>query len=153
MSANSAEFKKLDKQLKRLGDRGYRKVVRKASAKAATPMVRAIRKRAKGSIKKGIAKKTKTYNNGTIFTIIGVSGPHGHLLEFGHRLVAGGTIARLRGGKTPKAADPSKTGQGHVVGHVRAHPFVRPAWDEGASKMQSKLTAELEAGIVKESSK
>jgi HK97 gp10 family phage protein len=44
-------------------------------------------------------------------TYVGSSAPHAHLVEFGHVLVHG------RGTKRA------------VLGHVPAHPFLRPAWD------------------------
>lgn len=47
--------------------------------------------------------------------VVGALGaPHAHLVEYGHQLVKGGPL----------------DGDGKVVGHVPAHPFLRPAYDE-----------------------
>lgn len=53
--------------------------------------------------------------------------PHSHLIEFGHDL--------WRGGR-------KRAGQGHLVGTVRAHPYLRPAFDAvrvGALKVVSTM--------------
>ena len=63
--------------------------------------------------------------------------PHGHLLEFGHRMVAGGSIARESTKKkkgTPRAKNPERTGKGTVIGFVQAYPFMDPALKDTESQ-------------------
>lgn len=68
--------------------------------------------------------------------VVGVAGPsyprgaHGHLVEHGHRLVRGGSTARV--GRWASKAIPAaklaeRTGAGAVAGHVSPRPFLAPA--------------------------
>lgn len=58
--------------------------------------------------------------------------PVAHLVEFGHQLVAGGTL---------------RSGEGHVVGHVPAHPFLRPAYDAQREAMVAAVGEKLKQAI------
>ena len=63
-------------------------------------------------------------------------GAHGWLVEHGHRMVTGGTVARL-GGKAPNAKREELTGKGRVVGFVAAHPIAKPAFDASVDRMET----------------
>ena len=155
-TATIAGAAELVKMLTQLGPRIERKITRGAMTMAATPVVRQIKANAKGMVAGGakrkhgkphlyqtIGKRTKTYaKKGVVYVAVGplykLGGYHGHLVEFGHRIVKGGSIARISGkqrGSAPKAKNPTRTGQGKASGIVRPHPFERPAWE--ATKQQA----------------
>jgi HK97 gp10 family phage protein len=166
MSATLTGDKELRAALNILPDRIYRKVVRQMTGKMATPIVSAAKRnlkavqseKARGVLAKGLRKKTKTYKaDGSVVTIVGGKFPeaaHAHLVEFGHRMVVGGTVSRLK--KQWSASRSSRTGKrggGRVVGFVPAKPFMRPAYD--ATKGQAMAIAEqaLRVGIEREAKK
>lgn len=109
------------------------------------------------------SRKTRKHLRDTIGTnvrvynkvIYGVAGPQypagasGHLVEHGHRIASGGSVARI--GKfakkrTPKAAN-GRTGRGRVIGIARPRPFMRPAMDQVRASVLSSLTATITAHI------
>ena len=112
-----------------------------------------------GTLKKGIAIAKATRQPPTIVRYqVGFSKKawYGRLVELGHKLVRGGTLA---GGKkrrtTPglpftrgRKPRPTTSGQGRVVGHVPARPFLRPAFDNNVQKaieaMKTTLREELD---------
>jgi HK97 gp10 family phage protein len=167
----------LIEHLKTLGPKIERKVVRGAISKASTLYVRAARKNARRILrqaeKKGyrrkqgqhlyetIAKRIKTYvKNGVVFCASGPRAklaPHAHLLEFGHRIVVGGSVKRkqesVRKSKTAALQAKGGRGQGRVVGEVRPYPFMVPAWDETRQTMLTKVMNEIGEGVVKEATK
>lgn len=61
---------------------------------------------------------------------IGPTAPHGHLIEFGHRL-------RRR----------DKNGRLRTVGFVPPRPFLRPAWDAHRARLLKELKPELQKAI------
>lgn len=99
---------------------------------------RASRKRLRDTI--GV--KTRIY--GRSKTIAGVVGPqypagaHGHLVEFGHRVVTGGSVARVgRWSKRGLPAAGVKTGKGIVGGRAVAKPFLSPAVEANRGNVNS----------------
>jgi len=78
------------------------------------------------ALRRSVKTKVKSYDE-YVLGIVGTTSMafHAHLVEFGHRLVRGGTIES--GGRVRKAKDPDRTGKGRVVGEVAPHPFIRPA--------------------------
>lgn len=99
---------------------------------------RASRKRLRDTM--GV--KTRIY--GRSKTIAGVAGPqypagaHGHLVEFGHRIVTGGSVARV--GRWSKRGLPSagvKTGKGSIGGRATAKPFLAPAVEANRGTVNS----------------
>lgn len=115
-----AGLKSLELFLKMLPQNIQRRVIRKALRKAAVPIVKQTRKEARKVAKspftpgykrkKGkhlyasVGTRLKTYTKGgVVFLAAGFmhreGGYHGHLVEEGHRIVTGGTIASKSGGK------------------------------------------------------
>jgi hypothetical protein len=58
-----------------------------------------------------------------------------HLVEYGHVQVKGGKVSRAKTSAGIAAAKLSGDFTGTVVGHVPAHPFLRPAYDETRDQM------------------
>ena len=157
--------KELLRALNLLPDRIYRKVVRQMTGRMATPVVKAAKRnlkavqsdKARGVLVKNLRKKTKTYKaDGAVVTLVGGKWPeaaHAHLVEFGHRMVVGGTVERLGGGPTPVSKRTGVRGGGRVVGFVPAQPFIRRAFD--ATKGQAMAIAEraLRVGVKREAKK
>ena len=63
-----------------------------------------------GKLRKSIKMKESKFDDGGF--IVYSNAPHAHLVEFGHDQIKGG----------------------RVVGHVEAHPFLRPAKEKGIKK-------------------
>lgn len=155
-------FKKL---AKKLPQNVFRRHVGKSANKAMTPVSRAAKKFAPkeaGDYRKSIGKKKKTYKR-TNVAWVGV-GPRkgkahyalGHLIEYGHRIVVGGTTARISGkqaGRTGSARNEARTGKGRVVGFVPAHPHLKPAMRTNKTKVISLYRKGLMRGITEEARK
>lgn len=99
-----------------------------------------------------ISTNVRVYNK----VIYGVAGPQypagagGHLVEHGHRVVTGGSVARIgkyASKKTPKATKRGRTGKGQVAGFARPRPFMRPSMDSVRAAVMSSLTATITAHI------
>lgn len=81
------------------------------------------------------------------------AGAHGHLVEYGHRIVRGGTVARVstsRSARRSVAMPRSKVGRsgmGKVVGKTRAIPFMVPALKDTQGKIAGMLSGELVQAI------
>ena len=65
--------------------------------------------------------------DGEIF--VGPTVPHAHLVEFGHMLVKARYSATLHLVKRRRGARWERKQTKRVIGHVPAHPFMRPAFD------------------------
>ena len=126
LSATVHGLDELQRLLKTLPGQLSTKVVRQALHAAAKIGVKALRDEAalhddRGEIrvnlrtlKRRIAHLsdsavavTRQYGNGILYTAVGFewpTGAAGWLVEHGHRMVVGGTVARIQG-KTPKAAN------------------------------------------------
>lgn len=59
-----------------------------------------------------------------------------YLVEFGHRMVLGGTVPSGKPERTRTAADPEDTGKGRVVGEVAPHPWFRPAQEAAEPQIE-----------------
>jgi len=155
-----AEQKKIERALKQMPFKVFKKHVGRAAGMAMTPVLKDARKRVpveEGDLKESLAKKRKQYvRRRTCWVGVGPSGKTGQqgwLVEYGHRIVVGGTTARISGrdkGKTPKAANQANTGKGRVVGMVPPKPFLRPAFEANKAKVFSVYRRKLIAGIEKE---
>lgn len=80
-----------------------------------------------GELKASLRFRVKRKRYGVFFATIGPDKRHRGLansVEYGHRLVKGGKSRVKKSGMV--------AGTGRVVGHVPAHPFLRPAIDETA---------------------
>jgi hypothetical protein len=62
-----------------------------------------------------------------------------HVVEYGHVLVTGGKVSRAKTSAGIAAAKLSGDFTGTIVGHVPAHPFLRPAYDETKDQMVSNV--------------
>lgn len=134
------------------------------------------------TLKKALGKKAKSFRGGLIMVVmIGVrkdkkgkklkhkrkvgttkSGKdiyrnpinYAHLVEFGHRIVAGGSLRnsynltlqdtgkKSKSGKTLrrwKRSSVKATGKGSLTGHVAPRPFLRPALDKNKSQVKSTM--------------
>lgn len=98
-----------------------------------------------------ISTNVRVYNK----VVYGAAGPQypagagGHLVEHGHRIVTGGSVARIgkyATKKTPKAAR-GRTGKGRVGGMAKPFPFMRPAMESTRASVLSRLTAVLAAHV------
>jgi hypothetical protein len=96
-----------------------------------------------------IGRRSKTLSaSGMIRVSVGeISNmPHGWLVEYGHRMVVGGTVARISGkqaGKAPKAKRQGMTGKGRVVGQVEPHPWISIAFERSSAQMMSVFETEV----------
>lgn len=94
------------------------------------------------------------------------AGAHRHLLEHGHRLVHGGSIAkkakahdkpeskrgrkRTKGfvdGVAPRAVDASRTGAGRQTSFVDPKPFIKPTYDDTQGQARSLIISGMVAAI------
>jgi HK97 gp10 family phage protein len=159
MSFNSQDIKKMRHAMNQLPKAVFKRQVRNAVKKAITPMKKRAQQLApkkSGLLKRSISSKTKTYKNtGNVVGMIG-GGPHAHLVEFGHRIVTGGTAARISGkrrGKSDAATNKANTGKGSVVGFVPGRPFLRPAFIETKNESASIYRERILIGIDTEAKK
>jgi len=93
----------------------------------------------------------RAYANNVQFVTVGFAWPDGAagwLVEHGHRMVTGGTIARSSG-KTPKSKR-GMTGRGTVVGQVPPHPIAAPAFDSVVGQMKEAFTSGVAARAEQE---
>ena len=104
--------KQLIANLNALPDRVYRKIVRQSIGRATTPMKKAMKREAKKRrsttrtsgqhLFQTLKTRIRTYKaNSTILAVVGPKHPegaHGHLVEWGHRIVAHG--GQSSGGRT-----------------------------------------------------
>lgn len=152
-------IERLQGRFKLLQERMREDVLRKA-ARAAGNVVKAEieglapvldRKAAKstaldpGTLKASIAVLgVKRDGDGVAVATVGPKDEVAHVVrwvEFGHRLVRGGYSKVLPNGKT--------RGPGREVGTVRAHPFIRPAY-ENSSAEAAKAAGEVIASEIRE---
>lgn len=97
----------------------------------------------KTPLRETVQSKVKEYPSGKVVLVVGYNysggGQHGHLVEEGHRQVAGGKVAR-KGKKTDAAKH-----AGRVVGTVEGRHYLRKAIQATESQQESAM----EAGIAK----
>jgi len=154
----TAGFKELERALKLLPDRIQRRVMRTASTKAARPIVKAAKANARRTktgrklLAKSIGQRSKSYT--ATQTIVTVIGPRWGFKQEVGRTGAGKAIYE----------DPAKIAHlvehghvlaigGNVVGHVPAHPFLRPAFESQKGPALAIYKRELAAGIEREARK
>lgn len=135
-----------------------KRVVRKAARTGINKFKSSIKQNASkhgSALSSRVTSKVVTYRStNVVYAVTGpVAGdPHAHLVEFGHRMVVGGTVPRIgvKAGKTPRARNPKNTGKGRVVGQVPPHPFVRPAEDANKASVLATVSQELVIGTKRE---
>jgi hypothetical protein len=125
-----------------------RAVLTAAIAEALAPIVtsaRALAPRGRTgtlarSIRAVVGRRRGETTTATILS--GVS--YAHLVEYGHRLVVGGRVARA-GRFVPLSFRSRFTGQ--VIGQVAPHPFARPAFEAHAVEMAQTIEDRLVAAL------
>ena len=75
--------------------------------------------------------------------------PHFHLVEFGHKTVTGGTIARTSGRTAAESRRTGERGKGTVKGFVEGRPFLGPAARDTLARQRQILVSELIKEIAK----
>ncbi len=176
MGVKITGVKELERRLRLLPERVARRVVRRSVVKATDIFRKAIHANASaakdtGEFQASANKRIRTYRGETIvgvagFKVFDLTGRGNktypsnidYLLEFGHRIVVGGTTERLSGGsKKSTHAQKSKlkgrTGKGRVVGKVEPLGIVRKAYDARKSIALTTLTHGIAKGIEKEAAK
>lgn len=83
---------------------------------------------------------------------------YAHLVELGHRIAQGGTLARLpnasgRRGSTPRAKNALRSGMGRSGGFVVGKPFIRPAYQQQKQHVENLIREDLTRGIYDEARK
>lgn len=160
----------LDKNLRELGPKVYKRVMRKAVRAGAKPLVSATKSRAPnqtGTTKKSIGVVIRSYPAKE--TVIAVVGPKkettavviaghkvkkhvpaniAHLVEGGHRIVKGGKL-KVSGKDRSKGINAT----GRVVGHVPPHPFLGPALETSKAAILNGLSDKMRQGITQEAAK
>jgi len=112
--------------------------------------MRTLKSRAEHLSDSAVAVTRHYGGNGIEYTAIGFQWPKGAagwLVEHGHRMVTGGTVARLSG-KTPHAKSETLTGAGRVVGFVKPHPIALPAFEKCRPAMEEAFQATVEDGLA-----
>ncbi len=187
----------LERRLRLLEERLRLKIVRAALRKAAKPIIDAAKRNAKttdarmgerlGGLSDSMGSVVRNYQKKVICVVGSLHGKVyqrkgkkelpakiAHLVEFGHRIVVGGTAAPIQpegyipgklvwntqlrtlvgnvpgSRRTARSKRTGKSGQGKTAGTVRGQPFLRPAWDSQRSAAQSTLEQEIAAGIERE---
>jgi len=96
-------------------------------------------------LKKSVKSKVLPAKGETVVAIVGTApaARQAHMVEFGHKMVVGGTISSGDPARVRPATDPKRTGKGRVIGSVQPHPFVRPSFDAAAPAIERILIDEL----------
>lgn len=145
MSAQLLGADALIRKLEALPGKVYRRVVRKAINKGATPMVKAARRyapRESGLLAKSMGKKLKSYfARGVVLSVVGPRG------GFGKEVTLPDGTSEYR--------DPVK--YAHLVefgtDHSPAQPFMRRAYEENKTALMSAMFGEMKTGIEREAAK
>ncbi len=150
-----------------LSERVQKNVVQKVMAAAMVPLMQEmranIRRMTKESNKPGRGRLHRADAIGikqargrhAAFGVVGpiyAIAPHAHLIEFGHRIVTGGTASRTTSTGIVKRAK-SGTGKGKVGDNTRKFPFASDAFARTAERVKRDLEQRILAGILKEANR
>lgn len=99
--------------------------------------------RSPGRLRRSIRSKVFKNTPGRAARLISTKDPIAHLVEFGHKLVVGGTL-KGSGGKTRTARNRFRTGKGRVIGFVSSRPdstkgFFRKGIEISEKKVQEAM--------------
>lgn len=134
---NKADQAKLLAAYKRVGEVAGQKELARIAEDSMDPMLAAVKAktplgpshttkkgvRRGGSLRRGnISQKWSGFRSRVVWEVAN-SAPHAHLVEYGHRQVAGGRVGK----------------GGRVIGSVPPHPFMRPAVDATKDIVQRKV--------------
>jgi HK97 gp10 family phage protein len=148
----SAIQAQLDGLTKEAGERAIRKALRAGAAVEKA----AIEERAPvkdvtggilpaGALRADITVRMSRDEQGTIIAIVGpgkLTKWVCRLVEYGHRLVRGGSSRVLANGKT--------RGAGKVLGQVDPHPFIRPAYEASQQAVANAICTTLATEVERE---
>ncbi len=177
MAVTITGVKEMERSLRLLPERVSKRVVRKAVIKATSIFEDTIRSKTSavkdtGKFQASANKRIRTYAGGGV--VVGIAGYRvfdlakvggklypsnlDSLLEFGHRVVVGGTVERLESGthkslKAAKSKVTGKRGEGRVVGETKAFHVVRGSFDSTRFRVAGALNSEIAKGIEKEATK
>lgn len=98
-----------------------------------------------------IKYKSKTF----VGTLLAVrpqwpAGAHRHLVEYGHRVVHGGSIKKKGRSTAAKAVKPENVGKGRVNTlrpFTREFPFIRPAYKDTQAKATTMISSAIDAAV------
>jgi len=161
--------RELERRLRTLGPRVARRVVRRAVKEATDIFEGAIETgaaaaRDTGKFQASAGSRIRSYKGQTVvgvagFRVFGLAGKKGkypsnidHLVEFGHRVVVGGTAQR-HAGKAGKSKSTGERGEGRVVATVEPNPIVRKAFDANLGRVQTVLNTAIARGIEREAAR
>jgi HK97 gp10 family phage protein len=166
--------KELERQLKKMPDVLFQKTVSKAVSKAMTPINRQARANANavkdtGALKRSIGKRTRKYKkSGVVVGVVGVKRDHSetddkgkkhvptnyaHLVEYGHKIAVGGTLAYeslgevFKAGATARKGKSGRRGKGENVGSVPPRPLLRHAFETKEDTAYRVYKRELARGV------
>jgi len=117
------------RRLEALPDKIHRQIEQKGIDKATAPILESARSKARGSLKDSIKRRTlrrRYIVKAEVYT----DAPHAHLVEYGHRIVVGGTLSPRKSKRGWKYS-----GAGRVIGRTNDYPFMRPAIDENVDRV------------------
>jgi len=150
LSLDKEQLRQVEKHLKQLSEKDAQKVVKQSVRRGAAVIRKAMRGEAPrdktGKLKKSVKVRRFKYRkrDGSIIARIGSDPrifPHAHLVEFGHRVVLGGTISS--GGSVRPAKDTDNTGKGRVVGFAQPQPFARRTYAKVEGPVIEKARQEI----------
>lgn len=176
MAVKITGVKEMERNLRLLPVRVAKRVLRRAVVKATTIFEDAIQTNAAvakdtGEFQASAGKRIRSYRGEVVvgvagFRVFDLTGRGNktypsnidYLLEFGHRVVVGGTAERQSGRSkksthAPKSKSKGRTGEGRVVGKTEPLSIVRKAFDSRKSIVLTTLTREIAQGIEKEARK
>lgn len=153
--------KKLERKLRNLQSAGLRRVMNRAVSRSITPVKNAVKRNApvseemnKGTLKRSIAKKTKSYFKQS-GTIVGMVGPKTKFFE-AYRTKSGKKRPSLYAhlvlfGTKPHLIE-SPEGSGMFWRHpgARANNWMEEEFDSQKGKVKSLLRSELKQGLIRE---
>ena len=150
---DKAEQDKLEKLLKKLPIELQKNVVRRATRAAMAPVRKTIKSLINvndGVLMKSIRIRQKRYpRSGVIYTMVTANAPHAHLVEFGHKLIAGRTVLDSGNDRIYRV----KGRKGKLLGFVPPHPFMRPGMEANLTKALNIYRSKLIDGMMKEIAK
>jgi hypothetical protein len=162
-------MEELQRRLSLVDERVAKRVVPRALKKGAAPILAQAGHFARtprtatgmrfGGLAQSLGFVIRTYQQKTlcimgplrdrVFTRLGkkeVPANIAHLVEFGHRIAVGGSLARSNRPE-PRKRRKAAPRRGASGGFVQGQPFMRPAWDAGKSAAQTAIESELRTGI------
>ena len=149
------------RHLDQLTEAVQKRILSHAFSRAIEPIVSAIEvaimsmtTRHTGNLESSVGHREKKYSQAVFATIgpLWPLGAHGHLVEFGHDVVLGGSKPS-DGRSARKASTAARRGKGRVAGRTRAIPFEEKAWESVQYIALATVEQEISRGILDEVNK